>query len=197
MKEMTENKERSKETKESKESRDRKKAVVVAYNNAVATKTDIDRFVEFFNGEMCRTQAVIPAIDTLAAEDRRQIEGLLQRYPMAKLEKMATKAAMSTFLNGGGQRGFKADIEWLTREKNFLKVINGKYDDVPAHRKGLCKSLSEERRTRQEEQMRMVREVDRKESEQRMRQREEWARGAVTYEEYQRMLAAGEILIDN
>ncbi len=195
MKEMTENKERSKETKESKESKDRKKAVVVAYK-ADATRTDIDRFVEFFNGEMCRTQAVIPAIDTLAAEDRRQIEVLLQRYPMAKLEKMATKAALSTFLNGGGQRGFKADIEWLTREKNFLKVINGKYDDVPAHRRGLCKSLSEERRARQEEQARRVREVDLKESEQRMRQREEWAKGAVTYEEYQRMLAAGEVFID-
>ena len=149
--EMKATKESSKERKESKES---KKAVVVvaeplktATTNTgareyptdkpleVVTEADLQYFVEVFNGEMCRVKAAIPAIDTLDSVCRHQLRTLLRKYPMAKLEKMAEMAAESDFLNGGGQRGFKADLEWLTREANFLKVVNGKYSNIPAHRR--------------------------------------------------------------
>ena len=138
----------------SKESKERKKVVVVEALTAtttcagagareyptqqpleVVTEADLQYFVEIFNGEMCRMQAAIPAIDTLDSVCRRQLCALLRKYPMAKLEKMATMAAESDFLNGGGQRGFKADMEWLTREANFLKVLNGKYGNIPEHRR--------------------------------------------------------------
>ena len=203
---MKATKESSKERKESKES---KKAVVVA--EALKTTTtsagareypvdlplevvkeaDLQYFVEVFNGEMCRMQAAIPAIDTLDSVCRHQLRTLLRKYPMAKLEKMATMAAESDFLNGGGQRGFKADLEWLTREANFLKVLNGKYSNIPAHRR--WRDPAAERVAAQTKRWEQVREIEREEHERRMRQREEWAKGAVTYEEYRRMKAAGKM----
>lgn len=40
-----------------------------------------------------------------------------------------TKTAESTFLNGGGSQGFKADFDWLMIAGNFNKVLEGKYDN--------------------------------------------------------------------
>lgn len=182
--EMKATKESSKERKESKE---RKKAVAAA--KPLTTTADLQHFVEFFNGELCRAQAVIPAIDTLDGICQRQLTALLRKYPMAKLEKMATMAAESDFLNGGGQRGFRADMEWLTREQNFLKVVNGKYSNIPEHRRwrdpAAVRAEAEARRRE------LVRQVEREEHERRMREREERAKHCVSYEEYQRMKAEG------
>lgn len=198
---MKATKESSKERKESKES---KKAVVVAEalktttTNAgareypkdqpleVVTEADLQYFVEIFNGEMCRMQAVIPAIDTLDNVCRRQLCALLRKYPMAKLEKMATMAAESDFLNGGGQRGFKADMEWLTREANFLKVLNGKYGNIPAHRRWRDPAIV---RAETEAQRReLVREVEQEMREQRERDYAYRRQNAATVEEIRAIL---------
>ena len=93
--------------KESKESKERKKVVAAEASTTtsacahvypkeqpleVVTEADLQYFVEYFNGEICRMQAVIPAIDTLDRVCRHQLSVLLHKYPMAKLEKMATMA---------------------------------------------------------------------------------------------------------
>ena len=93
---MKATKESSKERKESKES---KKAVVVVdaeplkttaiagareyptdLSLEVVTEADLQYFVEIFNGEMCRMQAAIPAIDTLDSVCRHQLRTLLRKY---------------------------------------------------------------------------------------------------------------------
>ncbi len=198
---MKATKESSKERKESKES---KKAVVVAealkttttsagareYPKdqplEVVTEADLQYFVEIFNGEMCRMQAAIPAIDTLDSVCRHQLRALLRKYPMAKLEKMATMAAESDFLNGGGQRGFKADMEWLTREANFLKVVNGKYSNIPAHRRWRDPAIV---RAETEAQRReLVREVEQEMHEERERAYQERSQKAATVEQIRAIL---------
>jgi hypothetical protein len=39
------------------------------------------------------------------------------------------QVAASTFLTGGGPRGWKADIDWLLKRDNLLKLSEGKYLD--------------------------------------------------------------------
>jgi len=199
---MKATKESSKERKESKE---RKKVVVVEALTAtttcagagareyptdkpleVVTEADLQYFVEVFNGEMCRMQAAIPAIDTLDSVCRHQLRALLRKYPMAKLEKMATMAAESDFLNGGGQRGFKADMEWLTREANFLKVVNGKYSNIPAHRRWRDPAIV---RAETEAQRReLVRKVEQEIHEERERAYQERSQKAATVEQIRAIL---------
>jgi len=176
-------KDRKESSKESRESKEKKNEVVVD----VVEREKVDHFVDFFNSEMCRTQAVIPMVDTLSPECAAQVAELLQKYPMDKLEKMATMAAKSDFLNGGGQRGFKADIEWLTRERNFLKVINGKYNNIPAHRR--WHDTAEERRSQQEEQRRRCREIEEEERLRRQQERDYAAAHAATPEQIKAIMA--------
>ena len=39
------------------------------------------------------------------------------------------KASKSLFLNGNGSRGFIASIDWLLKPTNFLKTLEGNYDN--------------------------------------------------------------------
>jgi len=194
---MKENKERSKENKESNDRKNTATAAVVSAGagvRAYVCELDIASFVNLFNGEMVENSANIPYISTLSTGYARMLHSLQRSYGQDSVEKMVHKAAVSDFLNNRGRKPFLASAEWLLREENFIKVLNGNYDN--AAETWRPRDYEAERRTRQEERARMAREADRQESERRMRQREEWAQGAVTYEEYQWMLAAGEICFD-
>ena len=156
----------------------------------VVTQEDIERFIDIFNETMIRTNAVIPTVDILTTLAERQLRYLMQRYPMSKLEKMVENAAASDFLNGSGQRGFKADIEWLTRELNFIKVVNNKYANIPRERRWQDPTERIEER-RQQEHLRHLRnmEIEEQERERRRQQREYDAAHAATPEEVKAILA--------
>ena len=98
--------------------------------DAAPTRVEID-FVavkDFFNRTMA--DASIPKIRTKI--DGRRKEMLIARvreYGIDMVYEVITKAAASSFLNGGGNRGFVADFEWLMRPNNFPKVLEGNYDN--------------------------------------------------------------------
>lgn len=98
--------------------------------DAATSRVEID-FVavkEFFNRTM--ENASIPKIRTKI--DGRRKEMLIARvreYGIDMVYEVITKAAASSFLNGGGNRGFVADFEWLMRPNNFPKVLEGNYDN--------------------------------------------------------------------
>lgn len=98
--------------------------------DAATSRVEID-FVavkEFFNRTM--ENASIPKIRTKI--DGRRKEMLIARvreYGIDMVYEVITKAATSSFLNGGGNRGFVADFEWLMRPNNFPKVLEGNYDN--------------------------------------------------------------------
>lgn len=98
--------------------------------DAATSRVEID-FVavkEFFNRTM--ENASIPKIR--AKIDGRRKEMLIARvreYGIDMVYEVITKAAASSFLNGGGNRGFVADFEWLMRPNNFPKVLEGNYDN--------------------------------------------------------------------
>ena len=197
-------KERSKESKERKvvvvaeEKNEKEKATTTSRAGRtheecplnVVTQEDIESFIDIFNETMIRTSAIIPTVDILTAMADRQLRYLMQRYPMAKLEKMVENAAASTFLNGGGRRGFRADIEWLTREQNFIKVVNNKYANIPRERRWQDPTERIEER-RQQEHLRHLRnmEIEEQERERRRQQREYDAAHAATPEEVKAILA--------
>ena len=65
-----------------------------------------------------------------AAPTRVEIDFVgVREYGIDMVYEVITKAAASSFLNGGGNRGFVADFEWLMRPNNFPKVLEGNYDN--------------------------------------------------------------------
>jgi hypothetical protein len=61
--------------------------------------------------------------------DKREgfINARYGEYGMEKITQVLRMAGESNFLNGVNDRAWKADIEWLMRPENFVKVMEGKY----------------------------------------------------------------------
>ncbi len=48
-------------------------------------------------------------------------------YALEDFEKLFRLAGESRFLNGGNERNWRADFDWLVRDANMAKVLEGKY----------------------------------------------------------------------
>jgi hypothetical protein len=47
-------------------------------------------------------------------------------------ESIVKKVSKTPFLTGNGPRGWKADVDWFLKDDNYIKVMEGKYDDFKA-----------------------------------------------------------------
>ena len=87
-----------------------------------------EKFVEFFNTAM--RGKTIPKIRGfhLAEHRKKAIRARFNEYGKDAVVEVVKKAAASTFLNGGGDKGFVADIDWMMGPRNFPKILDGFYD---------------------------------------------------------------------
>lgn len=53
----------------------------------------------------------------------------LSEYGIEKITEVLRKAGESDFLNGKNDKAWKADFEWILRPQNFVKVMEGKYEN--------------------------------------------------------------------
>ena len=53
-----------------------------------------------------------------------------REYGEDAVYEVITRAARSPFLNGGGNKVFVADFDWLMRPNTFPKVLEGNYDEI-------------------------------------------------------------------
>lgn len=91
---------------------------------------DVDAVKDFFNRTMAN--ASIPKIrSSINGRRKEMLTARVREYGLDAVYEVITKAAASSFLNGGGARGFVADFEWLMRPNNFPKVLDGNYNTKP------------------------------------------------------------------
>ena len=56
---------------------------------------------------------------------------LFRSYSLEDFRKMFEKAEGSAFLKGANNRNWSANFDWLMKDANFAKVIDGNYDNKP------------------------------------------------------------------
>ena len=93
------------------------------------TEFDFKEFLKFFNTEIKTCGAIIPPIKSISEERKRHILARRREYGDEGLEEMIKKAARSDYLNGNSNSGWVASFDWLIRPTNFVKVIEGIYDN--------------------------------------------------------------------
>jgi len=148
---------------------------------AATVDVDIDaqRFMELFNQIMAKAE--IPQISSLRGRRLSALRARCAEYGKLKVVEVLRKAAASSFLNGHGARGWRANIDWLLNADNFVKVMEGNYTDT-------AQKLKQEERQARAEQARIIEQQIHEELHRRL---DEQRQHAVTYEEYQRMKAQG------
>lgn len=71
-----------------------------------------------------------PTIRAVSEKRKKAVAKLLKTYSMEDFRKLFENAESSSFLKGTGG-GWKASFDWLIKEDNLLKVLEGNYADKP------------------------------------------------------------------
>ncbi|MBR5782847.1 MAG: phage replisome organizer N-terminal domain-containing protein [Clostridia bacterium] len=66
----------------------------------------------------------------LSPTRQQAIMYLLEKYSMAEFEDLFDAAERSSYLTGKNERGWKATFDWLIKEANMHKVLEGNFDNA-------------------------------------------------------------------
>lgn len=166
-------------------------------------KIDWEQFTAWFNATLAMYGSAIAPLRFVTKGKRVQAQRIINELGSKQvLVDAVVHMAKSDLCNGRTRsakfpRGFLASFPWmLGSDERIADLANGKYDNAPAAELTPVeqRQLEQERYRQQQEARRAeARRIEEDEHERRARQREQWAQGAVTYEEYQRLRRNGEI----
>ena len=88
-------------------------------------KFDCQEVADAFN-ETCVS---LPRVTKLTDKRKKAIKSILKKHSLAELKNIFKKVEYSSFLNGSSGKWSGATFDWLLKESNLIKVIEGNYDD--------------------------------------------------------------------
>lgn len=83
------------------------------------------KVVDSFN----KTCTSLPQVRSLTEKRKRAIKLILKKHSLKELEMVFKKVEDSDFLNGSSDKWSGATFDWLIKEDNIVKVLEGNYDD--------------------------------------------------------------------
>jgi hypothetical protein len=119
----------NKYNKESKDIKEEANASMSSENDAAKDVFDYDSFCVFFNNTLKENDSRIPRIKKLDSRRKNKIHARIKDYGVDAIYEVTQKVASNNFLNGGGNKGWIANFDWIFGPDNFRKVIEGNYDD--------------------------------------------------------------------
>lgn len=104
-----------------------------------ATEKDIEKDIDIEEKERTNCKQIIdlfhsicvsyPSVRTLSEARRKAIKARLKAYSLDDFKILFEKAEASSFLKGSNERNWSATFDWLIKDSNMAKVIDGNYDD--------------------------------------------------------------------
>lgn len=88
-------------------------------------KVDCKEIVDLFNS-ICVS---FPSVRSLSDARRKAIKARLNTYSLEQFKAMFETAEASSFLKGQNNRNWRANFDWLIKDSNFAKVLDGNYSD--------------------------------------------------------------------
>ena len=70
-----------------------------------------------------------PRVQSLSDARKKSIKARLKTYSVEDFKTLFRKAEDSSFLKGGNNRNWQANFDWLIKDGNMAKVLDGNYDD--------------------------------------------------------------------
>jgi len=86
---------------------------------------------EFFN--LWSSKKNLPSIRSITPQRKQKLSAMMGEQLFAdNWREIINKLSASSFATGSNDRQWKADIDWILKNStNYVKVIEGKYDDSP------------------------------------------------------------------
>ena len=86
---------------------------------------DYQQIVDMFNA-LCPS---FPSVKSLSDARKKAIKARFNTYAIDDFEELFKKAESSAFLKGGNDRNWTANFDWLIKDANMAKVLDGNYDN--------------------------------------------------------------------
>ena len=71
----------------------------------------------------------LPKVTTLSEKRKKAIKARMKMYSIDKFKLLFEKAEQSEFLKGSNSRDWNANFDWLIKDANMAKVLDGNYDN--------------------------------------------------------------------
>lgn len=94
----------------------------------IIDKTDYQQIVDMFNS-ICVS---FPSVRSLSTARKRAIKARLNTYTVDDFKQCFENAEASSFLKGGNDRNWTATFDWLIKDTNMAKVLDGNYSSKKA-----------------------------------------------------------------
>lgn len=88
-------------------------------------RTDYELIARMYND----TCVSFPRLTTLSDARKKAIKARLNTYTIEDFKRLFELAESSTFLKGGNSRNWSATFDWLIKDSNMAKVLDGNYND--------------------------------------------------------------------
>ncbi len=93
--------------------------------NKRENKTDYQLIADMYN-DICVS---FPRLTVLSDKRKQAIKARLKTYTVEQFKELFEKAEASDFLKGSNNRDWQANFDWLIKDSNFAKVLDGNYDN--------------------------------------------------------------------
>lgn len=90
-------------------------------------KIDYQLIADMYN-QLCPS---FPRIRSLSDARKKAIKARLKTYSLDDFHTVFENAEASSFLKGQNARNWTADFDWLIKDSNIAKVLDGNYSDKP------------------------------------------------------------------
>lgn len=88
-------------------------------------RIDYNEIKDFYN-QNCPS---LPSVRTLSESRKKAIKARLNVYSIEDIYEAFKKAEASDFLKGNNSRNWQADFDWILKDANIAKILDGKYDN--------------------------------------------------------------------
>jgi len=88
-------------------------------------RVDYQQIADIYND----TCVSFPRLVSLSDARKKAIKARLNKYTLDDFKKVFEKAEASDFLKGANDRNWAASFDWMLKDANFAKIIEGNYDN--------------------------------------------------------------------
>lgn len=97
-------------------------------NEKKCENTPYQKIIDLYNN-ICVS---LPHVTKLSEARKKAIHARYNQYSIGDFKRLFEMAEDSSFLKGGGERNWVANFDWLIRDSNMAKVLDGNYTDRAA-----------------------------------------------------------------
>lgn len=105
--------------------KEKEKEIEIEIETDKRERIDYQQIADMYNG----TCVSFPRLTALSDARKKAIKARLKTYTVDDFQLMFEKAEASSFLKGGNDRNWSATFDWILKDANMAKILDGNYDN--------------------------------------------------------------------